>query len=335
MEGIICVTYRCNARCYMCNTWKHPSDPKDEITPADVEKLPGGLAFVNVTGGEPFMRSDLADIIAVARPKTRRLVISTNGYFTERVVKLAKQFPNIGVRISLEGLPAANDELRGIKDGFDHGLRTLLELKHMGLKDIGFGITVSDRNAHDMIELYKLAKGLGVEFATAVTHNTYYFHKFDNVFHDKEMIAEEFRKLIRELFRTKRLKNWYRAYFNHYLINKLYGGKRPLPCEVGSDLFMLDPFGEIYPCNGIKMSMGNIRDKSFDEIWHSEEAEKAREAVRNCTMECWMIGSASPAMKKAVLKPTLWILKNRRRYLRGEKVPVPAMCGESEKDAAE
>jgi hypothetical protein len=40
-------------------------------------------------------------------------------------------------------------------------------------------------------------------------------------------------------------------------------------------------------------------------------------------------------MKKALLKPTLWILKNRRRYLRGEKVPVPAMCSEPKKEAAD
>jgi MoaA/NifB/PqqE/SkfB family radical SAM enzyme len=335
MEGIICVTYRCNARCYMCNTWKYPSDPKEEIGLAEVEKLPGGLAFVNVTGGEPFIRKDLPDIVELARTKSRRVVVSTNGYFTNRVVKLARRFPDIGMRISLEGLPKANDELRGIKNGFDHGLRTLIELKHMGLKDIGFGITVSDRNARDMIELYKLAKALKVEFATAITHNAYYFHKFDNVFHDKEMIAEEFRKLIREFFRTKRLKNWYRGYFNHYLINKIYDGKRPLPCAMGTDVFMLDPFGEIRPCNALEMTMGNIREKSFDEIWNSEEAKKAREAVRVCTKECWMIGSASPAMKKAILKPTLWILKNRRRYLRGEKVPVPAMSSEDEEAPAD
>ena len=332
MEGIICVTYRCNARCYMCNTWQYPSDEKDEIGPAEVEKLPGGLAFVNITGGEPFLREDLADIVAVARTKSHRVVISTNGYFTDRVVKLAQRFPDIGVRISLEGLPKANDELRGLEDGFDHGLRTLLELQHMGLKDIGFGMTVSDRNARDLVELFKLAKGLNVEFATAVTHNNFYFHKYDNVFHDKEMIAGEFRKLIRELFRTRRPKNWFRAYFNHYLINRIYDGKRPLPCEVGTGLFMLDPFGRILPCNAIEMSMGNIREKSFDEIWNSEEAKKAREAVRTCTMECWMIGSASPAMKKAIWKPIRWILKNRGRYLRGEKVPVPATCGECEKD---
>lgn len=40
MEALIAVTYRCNAKCYMCNTWKYPSRSEDEITPRDIDKLP-------------------------------------------------------------------------------------------------------------------------------------------------------------------------------------------------------------------------------------------------------------------------------------------------------
>ncbi len=321
MEAIVVVTYRCNARCYMCNTWQFPTDPAREIGVAEVERIPSGLKFVNITGGEPFLRTDLAEIVAVAKRKAERVVISTNGYFTDRVVALARQDPSLGFRVSLEGLPAANDELRGIPDGFDHGLRTILELRHMGVRDIGFGITVSDRNAKDLLELYKLAEAMGLEFATAVTHNSYYFHKFDNEFRDPEMIAEQFRALIRELFRTRRPKNWLRAYFNHYLINRVQGGPRPLPCECGSDVFVLDPYGDIKPCNGLDMTMGNIREKPFDEIWNSEEARAVREAVRVCDQQCWMIGSAAPAMKKSLRSVLRWVFTNRGKYLRGESVP--------------
>jgi len=76
-------------------------------------------------------------------PKTKRLVISTNGYFTDKIIKAAAKFGNrIGFRISIEGLSAANDQLRGIKNGFDHGIRTLTTLQSMGMTDIGFGMTV-------------------------------------------------------------------------------------------------------------------------------------------------------------------------------------------------
>ncbi len=320
-EALLAVTYRCNAKCHMCNTWQFPTKKSEEVSARDLEKLPGGYRFANVTGGEPFLREDLQDIVEVVLQKTQRLVISSNGYYTDKVLALAEKFfPRVGVRISIEGLPAANDELRGLKDGFDHGLRTLLGLRHLGLKDIGFGITVSDRNARDMIELYELADAMGLEFATAAMHNTYYFHKFDNSFSDKEMISEQFRELARRLLKSRSPKKWFRAWFNYGLANYVYGNPRFLPCEVANDVFFMDPFGEIRPCNGMEESMGNIREKSFEEIWNSPQAREVRRKVSCCDKHCWMVGSAAPAMKKAIKVPLKWIIKNKLRLLKGEDI---------------
>ena len=124
MEASIITTYRCTNRCQMCNIWKYPSKEEEEFRPALLEKLPD-LSFCNITGGEPFLREDIEEIIGIIMKKAKRLVISTNGYFTERILEVARRKTNIGFRVSIEGLPAVNDELRGIKDSFDHGLRTL------------------------------------------------------------------------------------------------------------------------------------------------------------------------------------------------------------------
>jgi len=297
----------------MCNTWRYPTKQEEEITPGIIEKIPSGLKFLNITGGEPFLRDDIEDIVDVALRKTARLVISSNGYFTDKIAALARKFPSVGIRISIEGLPAANDELRGIKDGFDHGLRTLLELQAMGMKDIGFGITVSDRNAKDMVELYRLSKAMDLEFATASTHNSFYFHKGDNTFKDPEMVAREFEKVSRLLLKEKHPKKWFRSYFNHGMANYVRGGKRLLPCDVGTDVFFLDPFGNILPCNGMDVAapMGNLRNQTFEEIWNSEHARNVREQVRHCDKNCWMIGSAAPAMKKNIKVPIAWIIQNK------------------------
>ena len=316
MEGLLGITYRCNARCQMCSIWKFPTKKEEEVKVRDLEKLPR-MRFTNITGGEPFLREDIEDIVEVIKKKSKRIVISTNGFFTERIINVAKKNKDIGIRISIEGLSKANDELRGIKNGFDRGLRTLIELKHMGIKDIGFGITVSDKNAKDLLPLYKLACAMKVEFATAIVHNSYYFHKMDNEIINKEFVADEFRKLVKEFLKTKTIKNWYRAYFNYGVINYIQGGKRPLPCETGTELFYMDPFGEIRPCNGMEESMGNIKEETFGEIWSSEEAKRIRKKVIKCQKNCWMIGSASPAMRKYFWKPTIWIIKNKwfKRYL--------------------
>ena len=104
MEACLIVTYRCNARCYMCCTWQHPSKKDEEFSADLVNMIPDGLKFINITGGEPPLRDDLDQIIQIALTKSKRLVISTNGYFTKKIIKLAEKFGNrIGVRISIEG----------------------------------------------------------------------------------------------------------------------------------------------------------------------------------------------------------------------------------------
>jgi sulfatase maturation enzyme AslB (radical SAM superfamily) len=133
--------------------------------------------------------------------------------------------------------------------------------------------------------------------------------------------VEEFEKLINLLLESKSPKKWFRAYFNHGLINYIYGQPRLLPCEMGTNAFFLDPYGDIIPCNGMteKMSMGNLHDKDFYEIWNSEQAKEVRDAVKNCNKNCWMIGSASPAMHQRIWVPSLWVLKHK---LKGNKYSI-------------
>ncbi len=326
MEAAIVTTYRCLNKCYMCNIWKYPTKIEDEFNPSLLERLPK-LKFANVTGGEPTLREDFEEIITILFKKADRVVVSTNGYFTGKIVNAAKRFKgkNLGIRISIEGLPAANDELRGMKDGFDHGLRTLLELQRLGLKDVGFGITVSDRNAKDMIELYQLAKTMNVEFATAVVHNSYYFHKLDNMIVKQEEMIDCFEELIDELLKTEKVKNWFRAYFNYGLINYIKGNSRLLPCGAGKDMFFLDPFGAIRPCNGMdeasaENSMGNLYENDFEQIWNSQRAEKIKESVKNCPKNCWMIGTASPAIKENMFKVSMWVIKNKIKVIAGKRI---------------
>jgi radical SAM protein with 4Fe4S-binding SPASM domain len=307
----------------MCNIWEHPTEKSKEITPEEIKRLPR-VKFINLTGGEPFIREDLDKIAEVCFTKSPRVVISTSGWFEDRVIALAKQFPEIGIRISIEGLSCKNDELRGRPGGFDKGLRTLLTLKDMGLRDIGFGCTVSNNNSADMLSLYQLSKSLGLEFATAAFHNSYYFHKDDNVITNKEEVCGNFEKLVNMQLKENRPKSWFRAFFNMGLINYIEGNRRMLPCEAGLVNFFVEPYGDVYPCNGLekrywKESMGNIRETpSFQEIWEGEQAQKIREMVRKCPKNCWMVGTASPVMKKYLKHPLKWALKNKIRSLQGQ-----------------
>jgi MoaA/NifB/PqqE/SkfB family radical SAM enzyme len=294
----------------MCYTWKFPSDKEKEIGLGIYEKLPF-IHTANVTGGEPFMRDDLDGIVTLLKKKTRRLVISTNGYFTDKIISLFKKHKDVGVRISLEGAKETNDELRGISGGFERGLKTIESLKSIGVKDIGFGMTICDRNAEDINELYNLSRKLSIEFATSAVHNSFYFHKFDNKFERPMEVVRKIDELIEQLLKSHKPKDWFRAYFNYGLRSYVLGGCRALPCEMGSDSFFIDPFGEIYPCNVMRESMGNLKEVSFGEIWHSQRAIDVRKMAKNCPKNCWMIGSVSQQMNKYFWKVFFWILAHK------------------------
>lgn len=312
LNGTVIVTYRCNARCTMCNRYKAPSKPEEEISIETIKKLPK-MYFTNITGGEPFIRQDLPDIVRELYKKSDRIVISTNGFFTDRIIKLCEEFPNIGIRISIEGLEQTNNEIRGLPDGFNRGYTTLKKLVEMKHPDVGFGMTVQDKNAPDLVPLYKKSEELGMEFATASLHNSFYFVEAKNIIHDRLMVAQNFEDLVNELLKSNSPKKWFRAYFNHGLINYVFGQKRLLPCDMSFDTFFIDPYGDVMPCNGTKDKevMGNLNEQTWDEIWSSKDAEKVRAKVRCCDRECWMIGSVSPAMKKYIWKPTLWVIKHK------------------------
>ena len=63
-DAVLAVTYRCNARCKSCDVWKLPQGGEGELSPEEFELLPDTLRNINVSGGEPFMRPDLAEVVA-------------------------------------------------------------------------------------------------------------------------------------------------------------------------------------------------------------------------------------------------------------------------------
>lgn len=323
MECAVITTYRCNARCQMCNSWANPSRQEEEFDPIILKKIPGKMKRLNVTGGEPTLRKDLMEILEILYPKTQKLELSTNGYFTKKLIAIGKRYPNIRIRISVEGLPKLNDELRRIKNGFDHALHSILELRALGLKDIGFAIVISDKNIFDLTYLYELCSSLGLEFSQSAMHNSFYFFKNDNKIENIEIVEEKMRQFIKILLSSKRknlrlrIKDWFRAYINAGLLRYMKGKERAIPCYAGTESFFVDPRGQILACNGSgePWVMGDLRVQEFEEIWFSEQANRVRNLVQNCQRNCWMTGSSVPAMRKNISKPLIWALSNKIRLL--------------------
>jgi len=314
----------------MCHTWQHPTRKEDEFGPEIIERLPAGLTRVNVTGGEPSLREDLPAIIDRLRKKSRKIDISTNGFFTEKLVEVGKKFPEVAFRVSAEGFPELNDRLRGIRNGFDHALRTITRLREAGVRDVGFGIVISDQNKDSLLDLYRLCASMGIEFGNTTMHNSFYFHKNDNKIEDVSGTAETMVRFISALLCSERrelklrVKDWGRAYINLGILKHIRGENRPMPCGAAKDIFFLDPYGRILACNGSEEPwvMGDLNRNSFLEIWNSPEAEEARRRVAACDRACWMVGTARPAMRRRPWIPLYWIVNNKVKLARGKKITL-------------
>lgn len=310
MDGIIAVTYRCNCRCTMCYTWQHPSDREKEIRAADLQTLPQ-MVRLNITGGEPFIKEDLSDILDVVKKKAKRVVISSNGMLTQKTLEVMSRHRDVGIRLSFDGVGETHNDIRGVKNIHEKALETLKGLKGLGIKDLGIAVTVSDQNARDLVPLFRLAEKHDVELATAILHNAYYFHKDDNVINDKAYVDSELNKLIRTYLASSQPKNWFRAYFTKGIADHMHGRRRAHKCTMATDSFFIDPYGDVRPCNVMNFPFGNIRGKSFEEIWNGSEAREARKRVDACQCNCWMIGSVNHLIRRQLWKPLAWIARNK------------------------
>ncbi len=325
MDCAIFSTYRCNAKCGMCDIWKYPTSLEEEFKPELLKKLPSRIDRINISGGEPTLRSDLEEIVSILQPRTTHLEISTNGYFPDRLERLAKKYPKLIFRISIEGLPKINDKLRGLDNGFDRALRSLLRIRRAGIENVGFATTISGENHKDLLDVYSMCTSMDIQLANAVVHNSFYFKKEDNLIENIDEVAETMKKFInlllqspRRQFRAK-LKDWFRAYINLGLLHHMQGKSRPLQCTAGTDTFFLDPYGRVLACNGSAKPfvMGDLKTQEFDEIWGSIQAKKVREQVASCNRQCWMTGTAVPAMRKNAFSTIKWVLISKMRLARG------------------
>jgi MoaA/NifB/PqqE/SkfB family radical SAM enzyme len=312
----------------MCNIWQFPTKAEDEIDFSYYEKLPAGLR-INITGGEATIRKDIDDIFRVLYPKASLLELSTNGYYTEKIVALAKKYPKILIRVSVEGLPALNDAKRGTRDGFDHALRTILELKKTKCRNIGFSVVISPDNYKDLLYLYDLCVALDVELGNSVVHNSWYFHKLDNQIVSEEALKqhEEFVKALLTSKRRglkKKIKDYSRAFFNRSIHRRLRGdegGYRP-PCGALDDFFFIDPSGNVSPCNGSEEEwiIGNIKEDTLENILASERAQEVAKQVKACNRNCTFVVTERHDMLRRPWIPIRWIIRNKIRIARGKSI---------------
>ena len=327
MALTIISTYRCNSRCQMCYIWQNPTDQREEVTLETLAKLPGGFDNLNVSGGEPTLRRDLAEMIDLLYPKARILEISSNGLHPEKLVPIIKKYPRIKVRFSLEGDEITNNTIRGEKDGHATKLAGMRALQEAGGEDLGFAFVIQDENVDQLVAVYEMARSMGVELSTSTLHNAWQFYKNDNYFYDRVKVARKVEGLITAMLRSGKPKNWFRAYLNLGLIEKILGHPRLIRCTAGTDFAFIDPWSDVWTCNvRSDLLMGNLARQSWNEILTSADAHKAIQKVHDCEQNCWMVTTARTAMRSTLVPqvpkmgPLLWVLKNKLKVSLGSSI---------------
>ena len=327
MDICVILTYRCNSKCSMCYVWQNPSKRNEEISLDTLRKIPSGIDYLNLTGGEPTLRNDLVEIVDLLYPKAMTLEISSNGLHAERLEPIIKKYPCTKIRFSLEGCESTNNKIRGEKDGYKKKVDGLLRLKKIGGKDLGFSMVIQDDNAGEAVELFRFAKKHGFELATSTLHNGFQFHKSDNTPYNRKETARHIGELITEMLRGYDVKNLFRAYLNLGLMAKVLGNKRILKCSAATDFVFIDPWSDVYACNvRPDLKIGNLERQSWNELWGSHKIHQIKNKVHNCVNNCWMVGSAKTAMrhpKYAKLPkagPMLWVIYNKLRIMLGGRI---------------
>ncbi len=303
-DVVLAVTYRCNSRCRMCSIWQIKNHDQ-ELSASDINNLPAGLKSINLSGGEPFLRVDLPEIVATVKKRcpAAKITISSNGFATERIFdlmnKIVKIDPQIGVAISLDGVGAAHDEIRGVPGGFDKAMKTLRGLKESGVKNLRLAFTIGDYNYPELKKVYELSKKEGVEMTLAAVHSSENFFGQENLINSSEKIIAELDWLKQEELSSWNIKRWLRAYFIYGLTEFVRSGRRVLPDYSGCLNCFIDPQGAVFPCDISPEKIGDLK-KNF----------VLSDSIKKIPAS-WMICTAREAMRRHWFKVGMWILKNK------------------------
>lgn len=307
------VTNRCNSKCKTCNIWKNPNKSSEELKLDEIEKIfksVGKLYFLNLSGGEPFLRNDIVDIIELGqRYMSPNLVhIPSNGLLTDVIDKRVREILEtlssrtfLTIKLSLDGIGESHDQIRGIAGNFSKVTETYSRLDKLRQEypnfHLGLNTITSKFNLDHLDGIVEYARSLKPDsYVTEVAENrSELFNLPDDITPDGETYKKlilRFRESTKENLKSRRSISKYteasRLVYYDYVVRILKEKRQVLPCYAGLSNAHLSPFGDVWPCCilAYNQGMGNIRDFdcNFKKLWNSSKAKAVRQHIKagNC-----------------------------------------------------
>lgn len=346
------VTAACQSRCKTCQIGEmfcqNPKRAEVDLSLEEIEKIFSTMKpvyFFNMSGGEPFLRKDLPEIVALACKylKPRVIHTPTNAILTDRIIENTEKIINIireydstvpfTVKPSIDGVGAKHDEIRGVKGNFDCLLKTIDGLKKLEEKYDNFhlelGTVISNFNIDDLDEIEDFVHSLGVEsYRNEVAEcRTEFFNLNDPITPPADvyqrLIKDFSQKVEANIYKKKKLARTTEAMRIVYydIAGRILKEKRQvIPCYAGVSNVHINFDGGVWPCCvlGYDKQMGNLRDfdYKFDELWHSKEANAVRKYIKDKNCACPLANQAYsnelmhvPSLIKAGIKAIEFGLK--------------------------
>ena len=276
------VTLRCNLKCLHCYINAKETELPDELSTDAAKMLIHQITEVSrplliLSGGEPLLREDIFEIIRYGAERGLKMGMGSNGMLIDDEV--ARRLKNAGmwtVAISLDSsIPERHDEFRGVKGCWEHAVNAIKVLKKAGI-ETQINCTVTQQNYAEVDDIMALAKNLSVNnfhlfFLVPTGRGTGIEDITPTMYEDmirntltkttkyklnvKPSCAPQFMRVAKD--EGVDMSRWIRG------------------CMAGLYYCRIYPTGEVTPCPYMPVSLGNIREKSFKDIWFNSEVFKA------------------------------------------------------------
>lgn len=308
---VLCeITYNCNLKCPTCFRWTSGQDENELGTGEWKDIITGlkkwlGTFFLSFSGGEPFLRKDILDIVSFASEKGILVSAISNGSLIDR--PFAEKIISSGLDVlslSLNSLdPVTHNKLRGTDRSFHDVMSAAGNLKDRGGMRLMLNTTIVRSNINELIDLVEFAKaeGLdGINLQPLMEASAFPLYDKDGrtekypegkFYHEigKEMrnVDEVFRRLIAMKEKGYPINNSVKHLnlIAGYLKNPGNPALSEAFCRIGAKNFFIDPFGNVRICS-VMEPVGNIAKEAPARIWNSAKTQEQRRMIRDCRKVC-------------------------------------------------
>jgi MoaA/NifB/PqqE/SkfB family radical SAM enzyme len=310
------VTWACNHRCVFCDVWK--KTPKNEMELHEVEAIFAQMKSIDVlrlSGGEPFLRKDLADIVNFVDKNNDPSMVyfTTNGVMPARIIETLERIKSkdkIHINVSIDDIGDKHDAVRGVNGAYKKAIETVARLVEMRAKHgIHVGVNqgiVGEKSIAAYDELQKIMGELNVPVHPCVAYDsstTLYSEDpdkkgtIDVEATDRpfgEWSDEGLDTFLKRVISEKRNLSDFKerlvdTYFTRGLYDRLVRHERTQgpKCVTLNNHMRLLPNGDVPICLHNGTVVGNLREMSFEELWFGTQIKPHREWVAGCP-GCWV-----------------------------------------------